>query len=156
MRWRTAMTRRRRAGSYLHGFQAIIHSLAFAIRRWLNRGRCIAVFSPQARAERKRVAGQAQRGSAMADRSSILVAHSSAAKSLPRTLAHATILQIVPSLRDEPAARVAVETAIGLLQSGARALVAGRARCAGGEITNGGWRMDSAFQRHDESLETAT
>ena len=26
----------RRAGSYLHGFKAIIHSLAFAIRRWFG------------------------------------------------------------------------------------------------------------------------
>jgi glycosyltransferase involved in cell wall biosynthesis len=44
---------------------------------------------------------------------------------LPRTLAGATILQIVPSLRDEPAARSAVEIASGLLQTGARAIVAG-------------------------------
>jgi glycosyltransferase involved in cell wall biosynthesis len=44
---------------------------------------------------------------------------------LPRTLAGATILQIVPSLRDEPAARTAVEIAAALLQTGARAIVAG-------------------------------
>ncbi|MEX0840707.1 MAG: glycosyl transferase, partial [Xanthobacteraceae bacterium] len=44
---------------------------------------------------------------------------------MPRTLAGATILQILPSLRDEPAARTAVEVAIGLVQSGARSLVAG-------------------------------
>ena len=147
---------RRRAGSYLQGFKAIIHSLAFAIRRWLNRGRRIAVFrlkpAPNARGSQD----QAQRGSAMADRSSIPVAHSSAAKPLPRTLADATILQIVPSLRDEPAARVAVQTAIGLLQSGARALVAGAPGCTGGEITNSRWRMGPAYQRHDESLATAT
>ena len=58
----------------------------------------------------------------------------------PRTLANAAILQIVPSLGDEPAARVAVETACGLLPSGARALVAGepgplvgKLQTAGGE-----------------------
>jgi glycosyltransferase involved in cell wall biosynthesis len=43
----------------------------------------------------------------------------------PRTLAGATILQIVPSLRDGPAARTAVEIAFALLQSGGRAIVAG-------------------------------
>ncbi len=43
---------------------------------------------------------------------------------LPRTLAGATVLQIVSSLRDEPAARTAVETAFALLQNGARAIVA--------------------------------
>ena len=77
----------------------------------------------------------------MADRSSILVAHSSAAKPLPRTLADATILQIVPSLRDEPAARVAVQTAIGLVQSGARALVAGAPGALAGklQIAGGEW-----------------
>jgi glycosyltransferase involved in cell wall biosynthesis len=44
---------------------------------------------------------------------------------LPRTLAGATILQIVPSLHDDPPARAALETAFALLQSGARAIVAG-------------------------------
>jgi glycosyltransferase involved in cell wall biosynthesis len=43
----------------------------------------------------------------------------------PRTLANATILQIVPSLADGPAARTAVETACGLLAGGARTMVAG-------------------------------
>src|ERR1700716_3213409 len=42
----------------------------------------------------------------------------------PRTLAGATILQIVPALREEPVARTAVNVAYGLLQSGARALIA--------------------------------
>jgi glycosyltransferase involved in cell wall biosynthesis len=42
----------------------------------------------------------------------------------PRTLAGATILQIVPALREEPAARTAVDVANALLQSGARALIA--------------------------------
>ena len=45
----------------------------------------------------------------------ILAQHSAGHRPLPRTLANATILQIVPSLRDEPAARIAVETACGLL-----------------------------------------
>src|SRR3981189_3173447 len=42
----------------------------------------------------------------------------------PRPLAGATILQIVPALREEPAARAALTVAAALLQSGARALVA--------------------------------
>jgi glycosyltransferase involved in cell wall biosynthesis len=42
----------------------------------------------------------------------------------PRTLAGATILQIVPALREEPVARTAVNVANALLQSGARALIA--------------------------------
>ncbi len=42
----------------------------------------------------------------------------------PRTLAGATILQIVPALREDPIARSAVNVAYALLQSGARALVA--------------------------------
>ena len=43
----------------------------------------------------------------------------------PRTLAGATILQIVPVLREEPLAHAAVDTALTLLQAGARAIVAG-------------------------------
>jgi glycosyltransferase involved in cell wall biosynthesis len=43
----------------------------------------------------------------------------------PRTLAGATILQIVPVLREEPHAYAAVDTARTLLQAGARAIVAG-------------------------------
>ncbi len=42
-----------------------------------------------------------------------------------RALAGATILQLVPSLRDDPAGHAAVEIALTLLQAGARALVAG-------------------------------
>jgi glycosyltransferase involved in cell wall biosynthesis len=42
----------------------------------------------------------------------------------PPTLAGATILQIVPALREEPVARTAVNVANALLQSGARALIA--------------------------------
>ncbi|MGA7488800.1 MAG: glycosyltransferase [Xanthobacteraceae bacterium] len=42
----------------------------------------------------------------------------------PPTLEGATILQIVPALREEPAARTALIVAAALVQSGARALVA--------------------------------
>ena len=42
----------------------------------------------------------------------------------PHTLAGATILQIVPALREEPVARTALIVAAGLLQAGTRALVA--------------------------------
>jgi len=42
----------------------------------------------------------------------------------PRSLAGATILQIVPALRDDPAGHAAVGVAFMLLQSGARAMVA--------------------------------
>jgi glycosyltransferase involved in cell wall biosynthesis len=57
-----------------------------------------------------------------------------------RTLAGATILQIVPALYEEPNARAAVNVAFALLQAGARALVAaddgplvGELRACGGE-----------------------
>jgi glycosyltransferase involved in cell wall biosynthesis len=43
----------------------------------------------------------------------------------PRTLAGATVLQIVPALREEPVARTALNVAGALRQAGARALVAG-------------------------------
>lgn len=42
----------------------------------------------------------------------------------PRTLAGATVLQIVPALREEPVARTALDVAAALRQAGARALVA--------------------------------
>jgi glycosyltransferase involved in cell wall biosynthesis len=51
---------------------------------------------------------------------------------LSRTLAGATILQIVPALREEPVARAVVDMARVLLQVGARALVAS----AGGPLVN--------------------
>ena len=61
--------------------------------------------------------------------------------SLPRALAGATVLQIVPSLRDGTEARTAVNIARALVQAGARAIVAagdgaaGRTNCKsfGGE-----------------------
>lgn len=43
----------------------------------------------------------------------------------PRSLAGATILQVVPALTDDPAGHAAVDIALTLLQSGARAIVAG-------------------------------
>jgi glycosyltransferase involved in cell wall biosynthesis len=43
----------------------------------------------------------------------------------PRSLAGATILQLVPALRDDPTGHAAVDIALTLLQSGARAVVAG-------------------------------
>ena len=42
-----------------------------------------------------------------------------------RSLAGATILQLVPALRDDPVGRAAVDIALTLLQSGARAIIAG-------------------------------
>ncbi|HEX4829149.1 MAG TPA: glycosyl transferase, partial [Xanthobacteraceae bacterium] len=42
----------------------------------------------------------------------------------PRTLASATVLQIVPALREEPVARAALNVACALVESGARGLVA--------------------------------
>jgi glycosyltransferase involved in cell wall biosynthesis len=44
---------------------------------------------------------------------------------LPRTLAGATVLQIVPSLRDTSLARTTISTARALVQVGGRAIVAG-------------------------------
>lgn len=43
----------------------------------------------------------------------------------PRSLAGATILQLTPALQDDPPGRTAVDIALALLQSGARAIVAG-------------------------------
>jgi glycosyltransferase involved in cell wall biosynthesis len=43
----------------------------------------------------------------------------------PRSLAGATILQLVPALNDDPAGNVAVDIALILLQAGARAIVVG-------------------------------
>jgi glycosyltransferase involved in cell wall biosynthesis len=54
-----------------------------------------------------------------------LIAANAARRQAPRTLAGATILQIVPVLRDEPHAHAAVDTARTLLSAGARAIVAG-------------------------------
>jgi glycosyltransferase involved in cell wall biosynthesis len=47
------------------------------------------------------------------------------ARVLPRTLAGATVLQLVPALDDSTQARTALSTARALVQAGARAIVAG-------------------------------
>jgi glycosyltransferase involved in cell wall biosynthesis len=52
----------------------------------------------------------------------------------PRTLAGATILQIVPSLREDPSAHAAVDTAVNLMQAGARAIVASEGGPLAGEL----------------------
>src|SRR5438067_721865 len=56
----------------------------------------------------------------------------------PRTLAGATVLQIVPALCEEPVARTAVDVAHALLQSGARALVAAEGGPLADDLRAGG------------------
>jgi glycosyltransferase involved in cell wall biosynthesis len=56
----------------------------------------------------------------------------------PRTLAGATVLQIVPALRQEPVARTALDVAAALRQAGARALVAGEDGPLVAELTAAG------------------
>lgn len=51
-----------------------------------------------------------------------------------RSLAGATVLQLVPALRDDTAGHAAVDIAITLLQSGARAIVAGEGGPLVGEV----------------------
>ncbi len=55
-------------------------------------------------------------------------------RTTPRTLAGATILQIVPALRDDPTGHAAVEIALTLLQAGARAIIAGEGGPLVGEL----------------------
>ena len=52
----------------------------------------------------------------------------------PRSLAGATILQLVPALRDDPASHAAVDIALTLLQAGARAIIAGEGGPLVGEL----------------------
>ncbi|MEP7030212.1 MAG: glycosyltransferase [Pseudolabrys sp.] len=52
----------------------------------------------------------------------------------PRSLAGATILQLAPALRDDPAGHAAIDIALTLLQSGARAIVAGEGGPLVGEL----------------------
>lgn len=56
----------------------------------------------------------------------------------PRTLAGATVLQIVPALREEPVVRTALNVAFALRQVGARALVAGEDGPLVAELTASG------------------
>src|SRR5581483_2874509 len=82
--------------------------------------------STHRRQEGRRPGGADSReGGAMPEPAPILQPHPQARRPLPRTLAGATVLQIVPSLRDSSAARAALEVTAGLLQSGARAFIAG-------------------------------
>ena len=55
-------------------------------------------------------------------------------QSTRRPLAGATILQLVPALRDDPAGHTAMDIARALLQSGARAIVAGEGGPLVGEL----------------------
>ena len=52
----------------------------------------------------------------------------------PRSLAGATILQLVPALADDPASHAAVDIALTLLQAGARAIIAGEGGPLVGEL----------------------
>ena len=52
----------------------------------------------------------------------------------PRSLSGATVLQLVPALRDDPASHAAIDIALTLLQSGARAIVAGEGGPLVGEL----------------------
>lgn len=72
-------------------------------------------FSPQAEAERKG-------------------ANSNRRRAKPRSLTGATILQLVPALRDDPASHAAIDIALTLLQAGARAIVAGEGGPLVGEL----------------------
>lgn len=56
----------------------------------------------------------------------------------PRSLAGATVLQLVPSLSDDPAGNAAVEIARTLVESGARAIVAGDDGLLVGELRSSG------------------
>jgi glycosyltransferase involved in cell wall biosynthesis len=56
------------------------------------------------------------------------------ARVLPRRLPGATVLQIVPALADNRVARAAVDVVAALLQSGARAVIAGNAGPLVGEV----------------------
>lgn len=52
-----------------------------------------------------------------------MVARDRPARVTPRALPGATVLQVIPSLADDPPARAALDTALALLRSGARAIV---------------------------------
>ena len=54
-----------------------------------------------------------------------MTADSSEQRVLPRTLAGATVLQIVTALRETPQVRTTISAARALVQVGARAIIAG-------------------------------
>jgi len=56
----------------------------------------------------------------------------------PRSLAGATILQLVPAMRDDPAGQAAVEIARTLVEAGARAILAGQGGPLAGELRSFG------------------
>jgi glycosyltransferase involved in cell wall biosynthesis len=58
----------------------------------------------------------------------------SPAAARPRSLSGATILQLVPALRDDAAGHAAMDIALAMLQSGARAMVAGEGGPLVGEL----------------------
>jgi glycosyltransferase involved in cell wall biosynthesis len=62
------------------------------------------------------------------------VANSNRPRVKPRSLVGATILQLVPALRDDPASHAAVDIALTLLQAGARAIIAGEGGPLVGEL----------------------
>jgi glycosyltransferase involved in cell wall biosynthesis len=62
----------------------------------------------------------------------------SPAASSPGSLAGSTILQLAPALRDDPAGHATVDIALTLLQSGARAIIAGEGGPLVGELRASG------------------
>jgi glycosyltransferase involved in cell wall biosynthesis len=71
-------------------------------------------------------------------------------RNVSRRLPGATVLQIVPALVDEPAARAAVNIASALLRSGARAMVAGGAGMLVGQLQalGGEWVQFASASRN--------
>jgi glycosyltransferase involved in cell wall biosynthesis len=65
-------------------------------------------------------------------------ADSAEARILPRTVAGATVLQIVPSLRDRGSMRATIDIARALVKAGARAIVAGEGGPLAGELESFG------------------
>ncbi len=74
-------------------------------------------FSPQPGAQRK--------GAQIGAQVTPITTPIPAGRARPRSLAGATILQLVPALSDDPAGHAVADIAMTLLQSGARALIAG-------------------------------
>jgi glycosyltransferase involved in cell wall biosynthesis len=68
----------------------------------------------------------------------------------PRTLAGATVLQVIPALRDDLVGHAAVDIALMLLQSGARALIASEGGPLVGELRAfGGEWLDIVTERRN-------
>ena len=73
----------------------------------------------------------------------------------PHSLAGATILQIVPALREEPVARTALIVATALVQAGTRALVAGEDGPLAAELQAFGGEFVPLVERHCQSTQAA-